>query len=98
MYAPVPITIVLSCLHILLGIISFVTGVLSSIHALVWLAHTVSPIFSGCFVSDQNKNIKILKFIKEILFNLFKFIICGGTGLLLLKHRTQYSVRAFVKK
>jgi hypothetical protein len=28
---------------------------------------------------------------------LFKFIICGGTGLLLLKHRTQYSVRASVK-
>ena len=40
-------------LHVLLGLVSVAVGVTSSIQADVWLAHTVSPIWSGVFVSSS---------------------------------------------
>lgn len=42
---------VISGIHVLLGMISVCVGVVSSIKAEVWLAHSVSPIWSGGFVS-----------------------------------------------
>ncbi len=51
MYKSIILVITISIVHILLGIICLFTGVLSSIQALVWIAHTVSPIWSGAFVS-----------------------------------------------
>ncbi|KAJ8308722.1 hypothetical protein KUTeg_013596 [Tegillarca granosa] len=40
---------VISGIHVLLGMISVCVGVVSSIKAEVWLAHSVSPIWSGGF-------------------------------------------------
>ncbi|XP_033113094.1 transmembrane protein 196-like [Anneissia japonica] len=38
-------------LHLTLGLLSFTVGCISSSQAIVWLAHTVSPIWSGvCFI------------------------------------------------
>ena len=57
MYGNVVVIIFISSVHILLGVISFITGVLTSIQSLIWMAHTVSPIWSGVFVSImKNKN------------------------------------------
>lgn len=42
---------VLSVLHLAIGSVSVCVGVALSAKAEVWLAHTVSPIWSGCFVS-----------------------------------------------
>ncbi|CAF1002140.1 unnamed protein product [Brachionus calyciflorus] len=39
--------IIISSFHILLGVINFIVGILSSIRSRVWMAHTVSPIWSG---------------------------------------------------
>ena len=42
---------IISGFHVVLGLISIVVGIVSSIKAEVWLAHSVSPIWSGGFVS-----------------------------------------------
>lgn len=43
--------VVLGVMHFILGIISIVVGIISTKRAEVWLAHSVSPIWSGaCFV------------------------------------------------
>lgn len=41
----------ISAFHAFLGLVSVCVGVVSSIQAEVWLAHSVSPIWSGGFVS-----------------------------------------------
>lgn len=41
----------LSIIHILVGAVSICLGTISSIQGLVWMAHRVSPIWSGAFVS-----------------------------------------------
>ena len=43
--------LVLSTFHLLIGFISLCIGIAASIQADVWLAHSVSPIWSGAFVS-----------------------------------------------
>jgi hypothetical protein len=43
--------IVLSALSIFFGILSAILGVLSTIQAPIWMAHTISPLWSGFFVS-----------------------------------------------
>ena len=46
------VSVFLLCLvHVLLGLVAVAIGVTASIQADVWLAHTVSPIWSGVFVS-----------------------------------------------
>ncbi|XP_064621402.1 transmembrane protein 196-like isoform X1 [Lineus longissimus] len=49
MYAVLVTTVAMSSIHILLGFISVIVGIVSSIQAEVWLAHRVSPIWSGGF-------------------------------------------------
>lgn len=51
MLAKIFFVIILCSLHIFFGLVSFIVGILISIQALVWMAHTVSPIWSGAFVS-----------------------------------------------
>ena len=51
MYGKIVLIVVLSALHIFFGIISFIVGVLTSAQSLIWMAHTVSPLWSGAFVS-----------------------------------------------
>ena len=46
--------VVLSVLHITLGLMSVCLGVAASTQAQVWLAHSVSPIWSGGFVSTPS--------------------------------------------
>ena len=49
-----PVTVLIcavSIAHIILGLLSIVIGVTSSVDAEVWMAHRVSPIWSGSFVS-----------------------------------------------
>jgi hypothetical protein len=48
-YAVVVAVVVLAIFHLSLGLVSVCIGVTSSIQAEVWLAHTVSPIWSGAF-------------------------------------------------
>lgn len=55
-YAVVVAVVVLAIFHMVVGLVSICVGVTSSIRAEVWLAHTVSPIWSGACVS----NFKIL--------------------------------------
>lgn len=52
MWAVVIATLILSVFHIGLGIISIGVGLFASIQAEVWMAHSVSPIWSGAFVSQ----------------------------------------------
>lgn len=51
MYAVVVACLILSSFHMVLGLLSVFIGVAASIQAEVWLAHSVSPIWSGGFVS-----------------------------------------------
>lgn len=51
MYAKLLFVIVLSSLSIFFGVFSFAIGMLSSAQSQVWMAHTVSPLWSGAFVS-----------------------------------------------
>lgn len=53
MYTIILFIIVLSATHIILGLISFIIGIIATVQALVWIAHTVSPIWSGVFVSQS---------------------------------------------
>ena len=50
------VVLVLSVFHLVLGLISVCVGVTSSIRAEVWLAHSVSPIWSGGFVSINHSS------------------------------------------
>ncbi|KAF6024334.1 hypothetical protein EB796_017335 [Bugula neritina] len=47
------LTYLCSTLHGLMGIMSIILGVLSSRKSEVWMAHRVSPIWSGAFVSSK---------------------------------------------
>ena len=60
--------IILCLLHVLLGLVAVAVGVTASIKAEVWLAHTVSPIWSGVFVSTVRIHF-------ETMFIIFHFII-----------------------
>lgn len=51
MYVIIVSVVVLSVCHLSLGLLSVIVGMISSIHAEVWMAHSVSPIWSGAFVS-----------------------------------------------
>ena len=51
MYAKIYVVVVLLVFHVIFGIISIFTGILSTLRALVWTAHTVCPIWTGAFVS-----------------------------------------------
>jgi hypothetical protein len=50
MYIKVLLVVILSAIHIFFGVISIITGITSTIQALVWVAHAISPIWSGAFV------------------------------------------------
>ena len=52
MYAKIFFVLFISSMHILFGLVSFVVGVFASIKSLIWMAQTVSPIWSGAFVID----------------------------------------------
>jgi hypothetical protein len=63
-------SIIIICLfHILFGILSFLFGILTSIKAHIWVAHAVSPIWSGAFVS-----IHILPFFLLVLDFYYYFV------------------------
>ncbi|CAH1790706.1 unnamed protein product [Owenia fusiformis] len=49
MFAVILAVLVLAGCHLVLGVVSVGVGVIASIQAEVWLAHTVSPIWSGGF-------------------------------------------------
>ena len=51
MHVIVVAVVVLSVFHSILGVMSVCLGVTASIQAEVWLAHSISPIWSGGFVS-----------------------------------------------
>lgn len=42
---------VLSSCHALIGVLSIVIGIISTLDTEIWMAHRVSPIWSGGFVS-----------------------------------------------
>jgi hypothetical protein len=56
-----------SSVHILLGLLSFFIGIVSSVQTLVWSAHAVSPLFCSLFV---NMLLNFAAFVNTI-FNLF---------------------------
>ncbi len=65
MYAKIYIVIVLIIFHILFGVISIFTGILSTLKVNVWTAHTISPIWSGNFVSlNLNLSLKVPETLK----------------------------------
>ncbi|CAF0822475.1 unnamed protein product [Didymodactylos carnosus] len=49
MYIVIGLTYAVSSLHIFLALMSLVVGIISASKALVWMAHSVSPIWSGVF-------------------------------------------------
>ena len=51
MYIIVIIIVALSILHFIFGLASFIIGIICTLAAVVWKAETVSPIWSGIFVS-----------------------------------------------
>ena len=52
MYIFIGLIYAISSVHLLLACISIVLGIISQSQALVWMAHSVSPIWSGVFVSS----------------------------------------------
>ena len=52
MYIYIGLTYAISSFHLLLGLISILLGIISQSRELVWMAHSISPIWSGVFVSD----------------------------------------------
>lgn len=55
MYSFILLTYAISLVHLLLALISILVGIISQSRALVWMAHSVSPIWSGIFVSKKKK-------------------------------------------
>jgi hypothetical protein len=51
MYIFIKLTYAISSLHLLLALISIIVGIISQSRSPVWMAHSVSPIWSGVFVS-----------------------------------------------
>jgi len=51
MYIFITLTYAISSLHLLLALISIIVGIISQSRSPVWMAHSVSPIWSGVFVS-----------------------------------------------
>lgn len=50
MYIFILLTYVISSLHLLLALTSIIVGIISQSRSPVWIAHSVSPIWSGIFV------------------------------------------------
>ena len=51
MHPVVVATVLLSFLQLIVGGISLLVGIIMSVQSVVWLAHSISPIWSGAFVS-----------------------------------------------
>jgi hypothetical protein len=52
MYIFITLTYAISSLHLLLALISIIVGIISQSRSPVWMAYSVSPIWSGVFVSS----------------------------------------------
>ena len=70
MWAVVVAVLGLSVFHLCLGVISICVGVSASIQAEVWMAHSVSPIWSGGFVSTSYRQQCCKHTPKQTLFKL----------------------------
>ncbi len=57
MYIFITLTYAISSLHLLLASISILVGIISQSRSPVWMAHSVSPIWSGIFVSISNNHV-----------------------------------------
>mgnify|MGYP001047294488 FL=1 len=95
MYSFILLTYVISLVHLLLALISIVVGIISQSRALVWMAHSVAPIWSGIFVSFEEEK-KII--IQHLVFFLvcLKFALCGGVGIVCARQKSLYVVRSFI--
>ncbi|CAF1260013.1 unnamed protein product [Rotaria magnacalcarata] len=49
MYIFITLTYAISSLHLLLALTSIIVGIISQSRSLVWMAHSISPIWSGIF-------------------------------------------------
>ena len=50
MYIYIGLTYAISSLHLLLALISIILGIISQSREIVWMAHSVSPLWSATFV------------------------------------------------
>lgn len=101
MYIFITLTNAISIIHLLLALINIFVGIISQSQSSVWMAHSVSPIWSGVFVSSINRNDTI----KCFLFHLVRLLwchwnhvcstkgsLCGNNHLLLEKKVFSYSL------
>jgi transmembrane protein 196 len=53
MYIYILLTYVISSFHLVLAVVSIILGIISQSREVVWMAHSISPVWSGVFVSDE---------------------------------------------
>lgn len=54
MYIFIGLTYVISSLHLVLALINIILGITSQIREPIWMAHSISPLWSGVFVRRKN--------------------------------------------
>lgn len=94
MYIYIALTYAISTLHVLLALISILLGIVSQSRKVVWMAHSVSPIWSGVFVSSENRT-KGMK--SSVHVSSLQFALCGGTGFVSARQKGLYVVRTVLK-
>jgi len=52
MYIFIGLTYAISLIHILIAILSIIVGIISQSQEQIWMAHSISPLWSGIFVKS----------------------------------------------
>lgn len=85
MYIYITLTYAVSSLHLLLALISIIVGIIAQSRSPVWIAHSVSPIWAGVFVS---RAVRVTAFATVC----FQFASCGATGIACARQKGLYVV------
>jgi predicted neutral ceramidase superfamily lipid hydrolase len=88
MYIFITLTYAISSLHLLLALINIIVGIISQSRSTVWMAYSISPIWSGVFVSLIDDKIYFKR-----KFYYFKFGFCGGIGIISARQKGLYVVK-----
>lgn len=86
MYIFITLTNAISSIHLLLALINILVGIISQSQLPIWMAHSVSPIWSGVFVSWTNVTIP------SHIFSSFQFGLCGALGIVCARQKGLYVV------
>lgn len=60
MYIFIGLTYAISSLHVILALMSIILGIISQSREPVWMAHSISPLWSGVFVRISFDSIELV--------------------------------------